>query len=122
MSKGKHLAPKYHGYTGGLAEITICEDCGNTGLYEDQHTNNPCNNCGGAVHSGFSGTYERFRWNHLKAFKKSKVSFDFDIDPSMLIEKSHLADSSCASFVGGNISEDASYTAQALQRYFPFMF
>jgi len=44
-----HKKPSYFGYTGGFANVTVCQDCGSIGLREDQHPVNPCNSCGGKV-------------------------------------------------------------------------
>ena len=39
-------APHYYGYHGHFASVTICENCGCTGLYEDNHPADPCWRCG----------------------------------------------------------------------------
>lgn len=47
--KEGHISPKYYGYKGGFAHVTVCKDCGSTGLREDQHPVNPCHFCGGKI-------------------------------------------------------------------------
>lgn len=54
---GNHVPPKYHGYKGGFDNVTICEECQRTALYEDQHPVDPCPNCGGKIKDGFIGKY-----------------------------------------------------------------
>jgi hypothetical protein len=48
IKKG-HIPPRYYGYKGGFANVTICQDCGSTGLYQDQHPIHPCYFCGGKI-------------------------------------------------------------------------
>jgi len=53
--------PVYYGYwlynRGGYSTITECTSCGNTGLYEDCHTVNPCKHCGGRVRECGAGRW-----------------------------------------------------------------
>lgn len=45
-----HIKPKYHGYRGGYANVSVCGTCGRTALYEDQHPVDPCPECGDSVY------------------------------------------------------------------------
>lgn len=58
VNDGINVVPKYYGYTGGFSNITRCEDCKSTGLYEDQPTANCCKNCGGKINYFGSGKYD----------------------------------------------------------------
>jgi rubrerythrin len=46
---GTQVPPRYYGYRGGYANITICTKCKRTSLYEDTHPANPCPSCGSTV-------------------------------------------------------------------------
>lgn len=41
----KHHRPRYYAYSGGWANVCECK-CGSVSLYEDNHPNNPCADCG----------------------------------------------------------------------------
>jgi hypothetical protein len=45
FSTEKHNPPRYYGYSGGWANVLIC-DCGSVSLYEDNHPAHPCVDCG----------------------------------------------------------------------------
>lgn len=45
----RHCPPRYYGYHGGWADITICPDCKAHALYEDRHPVDPCPDCGGEL-------------------------------------------------------------------------
>lgn len=43
--KPLHHYPEYYGYSGGWANVMVCQ-CGSTSLYQDNHPVNPCRDCG----------------------------------------------------------------------------
>ena len=61
---GGHIPPSYWGYKGGFGNITVCDTCGRTALYENQHPTDPCPSCGGHISSYLKGTYDNIvgRW------------------------------------------------------------
>lgn len=57
--RGTQVAPTYYGYNKGTwANVTQCEDCLRTGLYEDQPPSvRCCPECGGKVKNIGTGKY-----------------------------------------------------------------
>lgn len=96
MTKGSHIPPNYYGYKGGFAKVTICKDCGSTGLYEDQHPVDPCNNCGGGIIEYFTGVFNGKKWDKIKKTKESKYFAYRGLNPDMLIQKANEANSSAS--------------------------
>jgi len=60
------IEPRYYGYGGGFASTTKCIDCGRTALREDQHTSNPCHECGGKVIDDGAAKWNGSKWIKTK--------------------------------------------------------
>lgn len=121
---GKHLKPVYYGYKGGFAKVTVCKDCGNTGLYEDQHPVSPCNNCGGMPIQNFTAAFDGNKWSDLKVFKEENMYLYYQGSIESIIEKSKNA----AAFKSKSIQKKtdgntASYKkTSVLANFFPSLF
>jgi hypothetical protein len=125
ITSGKHLKPVYCGYKGGFAGITICKDCGNTGLYEDQHTVDPCNNCGGQPIENFCGKFNSAKWEGIKVFKEGDMRLFYKGCTNELIE---LSNSCGPSTINKSLNkEKQGESAQAgnkgvVAKFFPMFF
>lgn len=121
---GKHLKPVYYGYKGGFAKVTICEACGNTGLYEDQHPVNPCNNCGGTPIENFTAMFDGGKWVNLKVFKLDDMHLYYQGSIDSIIEKSIKSSEAKASLkkADGKSKSSTHKETGVFAKFFPSLF
>jgi hypothetical protein len=62
VHEGINIPPKYNVYKGGFVNLTMCKECKSIGLYEDQHPDCCCNNCGGVITAIGAGRFEDGKW------------------------------------------------------------